>query len=275
MFGCPSARITNNTLSRNTAFLGGGLAFELDCNGTVVDVYNNIIWGNTASQGSDLYIDNDDDGDFLPAAVNLFNNDFDQSAKGTFITLPFAIDPSNLNNLAPLFVDALNGDYHVRAGSPVIDKGNNTAPALPPTDKDGHPRIFNRVVDMGAFEFAGAVDIPQLTLSLNATAFRRGDTLSLTATVTPGMTPIIVDAYVAIQLPDRTLLFLQGGGSLTTNVLPIVARWSPISFAGQIFIHTFSGGEPSGGYTWLAAFTEPGTLNFIGGIVEAPFAFTP
>ena len=82
--------------------------------------------------------------------VNLFHNDFDQSNAGTSIQLPFPIDPANLDNVDPLFVNAPVGDFHLQALSPVINVGDNSAPALPATDKDGSPRIIGGVVDLGA-----------------------------------------------------------------------------------------------------------------------------
>lgn len=55
--------------------------------------------------------------------------------------------------------------------------------------------------------------VPRPSLSLNATSFRPSETLHLTATVTPGPTPVRVDAYVAVELPDGSRLFLQGNGA--------------------------------------------------------------
>ena len=67
---------------------------------------------------------------------------------------------------------------------------------------------------------------PTLALRLNQCAFRSGDTLALTASVTPEGTPQVVDVSLAVQLPDGSLLFLQGDGSVTTSVRPIVTGWT-------------------------------------------------
>ena len=50
----------------------------------------------------------------------------------------------------PFFADS---DGRLSAGSPCIDAGDNLAPSLPGTDKDGNPRIIGLAIDMGAYEF--------------------------------------------------------------------------------------------------------------------------
>jgi len=168
--------MTNNTFSHNRATLQGG-GFYLTPTGNVTSIscslYNNIIWNNDAYQGSDLWINNLGEDPLFPLEINLFNNDFDQSASGTYIVSPFAIDSSNLNNIDPGFVSSEN--YHLSSFSPCIDTGSNDAPNLPESDKDGNPRIFNGTVDMGAYEYNPS--IPQADAGSD-------QTVNVSATVT-------------------------------------------------------------------------------------------
>jgi hypothetical protein len=60
----------------------------------------------------------------------------------------------------PKFVSTKNnGNYHLKAGSPVIDSGDNSAPNLPLKDLAGKPRIVDgnndgtATIDIGAYEF--------------------------------------------------------------------------------------------------------------------------
>jgi hypothetical protein len=145
---------TNNTIVQNTAITnGGGVCIYLDQDGQSAQIYNNIILNNNASERNDIYILNDVDNNFIASPISLFNNNFDQSTNGVYIQIPFSIDPNNLNNEDPLFVDYASGDYHLTKGSPCKDAGGNNAPELPLTDIDGESRIIDGVVDMGADEY--------------------------------------------------------------------------------------------------------------------------
>ena len=52
----------------------------------------------------------------------------------------------------PQFVDVSTGDFRLRTSSPCIDSGDNAA-VVGGNDIDGRPRIWNGVVDMGAYEY--------------------------------------------------------------------------------------------------------------------------
>jgi len=223
--------LTNNTITDNYStygnYFGGGVHLLLGDSATV-NIYNNIICNNIASKGNDLAIWNDNDGNYLPAEVNLFNNDFDQSSKGTFIDIPFPIDPSNLDNEDPLFVDSDNGDYRLRANSSCIDAGTNDAPELPNTDEDGNPRIVNKIVDIGAYEhqrIAGISAHIKVNGLDNPLTLSQSDTLTVTVALDNNGLTDNADWWLAADTPLGLYFFTFD--RWTTN-------WSP-AYQGPLF----------------------------------------
>ena len=101
----------------------------------------------------------------------------------------------------PLFVNVASGDYHLAAGSPLIDAGDDTYVNTGDTDLDGYTRIQGSHVDIGAYE-TSATKITSLspntvqagrygfTLTVNGTGFVSGATvywkgMALTTTTSP------------------------------------------------------------------------------------------
>jgi len=113
------------------------------------------------------------------------------------------------------------------------------------------------------------------SLALNAASFVTGDTLILSATATPGASPIVADVYLAIQLPDGTLFFMGSDGGFSSTIGPALTDWTVVPFAGPVFSYTFNGSEPVGQYEWFLILIQTGTANLIGPISIAPFTFTP
>lgn len=155
--------IINNTITGNTsqasddAANGGGVALLIG-NAATAEIYNNIIFGNTAeANGGDIYSDEDTilAGGNGGATLNLFNNDFssfysealDNGGGGT-------VNQGNNIDADPLFVNALGGDFNLSANSPAIDTGDPSAPGMPATDFNGNPRpsVAGTNPDMGAIE---------------------------------------------------------------------------------------------------------------------------
>jgi hypothetical protein len=117
---------------------------------------------------------------------------------------------------------------------------------------------------------------PTLTLQLNQTAFRPGQTLIATATLTPGATPAVVDAYVVVQLPGGALLSLQLGGGLVPGVVPIAAGFTPVPLTQAVVTYTFTGAEPEGAFTFFTGLAASGSSPpaVIGSIDQDAFTFT-
>ncbi|MBL7685354.1 MAG: choice-of-anchor D domain-containing protein, partial [Deltaproteobacteria bacterium] len=149
--------LVNNTITGNSNYDGGGLYIEAyDPTQASVFLYNNIIFSNNGIDGKDIYFnDNDFDG-LTGASITLVNNDFsdfhsDCQEDTSTPCVPNITLQNNLD-LDPLFANAAAGDFHLQNASPVLNKGDNSAPNLPATDLDGNPRVVSGTVDMGAYE---------------------------------------------------------------------------------------------------------------------------
>ena len=154
--------IKESTFSGNSASYGwgGGVYGHLSNDSAILNVYNNILFNNTANDGDDLYVNSDGDGNYIGSTINLYNNDFSGNAdfdtgqsEDLYITYPDNYHHANNIQKDPQFVDPENGDFHLKSDSPCIDKGKNDAPGLPDTDFDGDPRILGPAPDIGADEF--------------------------------------------------------------------------------------------------------------------------
>ncbi len=147
-----TANLANNTIISNISGNdGGGVKLWLSDDPESAYFYNNIIMNNTAARGNELFINNDLDDNLISSAVDLLNNDFDQSSAGFYIYRPIPIDSSNLENADPRFVDQANGDYHLLRSSPCIDTG--TSVGAPDTDIEGNSRPRGAGHDIGAYEY--------------------------------------------------------------------------------------------------------------------------
>jgi hypothetical protein len=135
--GSGDALITNNTVAGNVSqrtdagAIGG---FEIGVGTGLTTLSNNIFFGNTTT---DIYLD---------ASAVLVDNDYTALSHGP----PGAGSSGNVS-VDPKFVSAT--DFHLQASSPLLGAGTLTpAGNLPTIDIEGHPRSYNNLVDMGAYE---------------------------------------------------------------------------------------------------------------------------
>jgi hypothetical protein len=130
--------------------------------------------------------------------------------------------------------------------------GNNTNTSSPvPSMVFGQPPVFG--------------------LQLNQSVYGRGETMTVTARLSPGSPPSPVDVYVVVQLPTGQLFSLQLGGGIVPGIVPIARGIVPIAFDAAILSYTFSGIEPPGAYTWYSVLTRPGTLEFVTPLQQVAF----
>jgi hypothetical protein len=185
-------------------------------------------------------------------------------ANPTVVTCSFSLNPVPAGGTATLTIQAAAGAapnaYTVTItgiGDPVIRQTtlgvtvSATAPPPPPSSS------------------------PTLALQLNQNAFRTGQEFALRATLTPGTTPVTVDAYVLVRLPGGGMLSLTLGGGIVPGVVPIARGLPATSFSGELLRYRFAGTEPVGSYAVTGALTVAGTGNVIGAIAERPFTFGP
>ena len=126
-----------------------------DCGGAFnCDLYNCNVIGNRSSNGPAGI-------DSRSAAYNtVFGNSFGEDVENGAVT------ENCLTGRDPLFVDPVNGDFRLCAGSPCLDAGDNAWLVEGVTnDLAGATRVQNGIVDIGAYE--GAVgDLPAASPSV-------------------------------------------------------------------------------------------------------------
>ncbi|MCX6344450.1 MAG: right-handed parallel beta-helix repeat-containing protein [Armatimonadetes bacterium] len=159
---CSTGTICNNIITCNTASINGGGIFCYSSR--PVTISNNTITDNAANtNGGGIFTASS-----LPAISNnivAFNSSGIYKNTGTPTLRNNCVYGNTSSNYSgippgtgdisadPMFVDRINGNYHLKAVSPCINAGWNSAPGLPLTDMDGQKRIQGLSVDIGADEW--------------------------------------------------------------------------------------------------------------------------
>ncbi len=119
--------LNNVTITENSAQSGGGIYGN---DGTFTSIKNSILWNNSPNE---IY-DNSE--------IDISYSDIQGGESGIIGNVVYWND-GNIDS-DPLFVDAVNGDYHLQPGSPCIDAGDPSSSS----DPDGS------IADMGTYYFA-------------------------------------------------------------------------------------------------------------------------
>jgi hypothetical protein len=125
---------------------GAVVGHTLSAHSSTLLVYDSILRGFTTPLECDASVGH-------PASVTADFDDYTGTPTSTGTCA--SVSPTSSTSLDPLFVDAANGDYHLRATSPLIDLDPQAIAGLsgePDTDLEHTVRIINGKRDLGAFE---------------------------------------------------------------------------------------------------------------------------
>jgi hypothetical protein len=122
--------------------IGGGTAFSKVLNSTIASNWADACGGvyTGACQNAIVYFNN--------------NGNHTNASLSNCCTTPQPENGADNFSFEPLFANLAGGDFHLQAGSPCINAGDNAylASLGLTTDLDGNPRIVGQTVDVGAYE---------------------------------------------------------------------------------------------------------------------------
>ncbi|MFK8102361.1 MAG: immunoglobulin domain-containing protein, partial [Saprospiraceae bacterium] len=177
--GNASPEVTNCTFYANIAKYGTCIYNNAGSSSDGVSspiITNCIFWGNIATQIEDAHIFRNVSGTptISHSLVDASSCEALNSGTGTNTV---TCTGGMIFNQAPHFVDTLNADFRLLANSPAIDAGDNTM-MIEDFDLDDHLRIFNGLVDLGAFEYGSMpYEVPSFTMQPSSvTACENGNT---------------------------------------------------------------------------------------------------
>jgi len=182
----------NNTLA------GGGAAVGVSVNDSTAHLTNNAIVhhaGYGVRKGG------------TSGLLTMYGNDLYANSPN-YENVPASIQQYNLS-VDPQFVDPVSPNYHLSAGSPLIDAGYDSVVKPGDLDLDGRPRIQGARVDIGAYEF---VSPGLLTMQDVLSAVRLSGGLSAAAAADIARWNVEEPATPLISLPDAVRLARKVAG---------------------------------------------------------------
>jgi hypothetical protein len=212
-----NVEIYNNTIVNNA---GTGVAIGYM---SAAKLRNNIVFGNAAGKQVSTFTSSNISSDY-----NLY------SATGS--TGTGLIEGGNTQVLAlatSLFVDPVNGDFHLLSNSPAVDTGVDLSATGFSTDISGTARPQGSAWDIGAYEFVLSSDTTPPSVSIITPI--NGATVAGPVTVTASASDNVAVVGVQFKLdgailgaevltPPYSILWSTGGASNGTHTLTAVAR---------------------------------------------------
>jgi hypothetical protein len=176
--GASGGSLVNCLVANNTALQGGGASVSTLINCTVVGNTAPTDGGVGGGVGGGVVYGSAENSIILDNSATFGAGDFDSSSLTYCLS---SSNPGGAGNITgdPLFINYAGGDYRLESNSPCINIGSNGF-ASTTNDLDGHPRVVDGVVDMGAYEYQ---HVPWFLVSPTNQNIVAGSNLVLTTTV--------------------------------------------------------------------------------------------
>ena len=235
---------SNNSIARTAA--GGGALFR---SAGTITINNSIFWGNTRAGNLS---------DQISGVVTISKSIVqDGYATGT-----------NIGIGDPLFLNPAIDNLRLKGGSPAIDQGDNSK-ITSTVDVLGNNRVFNDIVDLGAYENQGTASLTVSPAGLDAVS--RGTNLNLPLTVngdyadlewniTSGVLPLGVSlspagVLIGRPLPAGSYTFVVG---VTNGELVGSKQYTLVVNAGNtvLFVNSAAAAGLNNGSSWQNGFTD-------------------
>jgi nitrous oxidase accessory protein NosD len=203
--------LVNNTIADNDATTNGSAIFA-DGADSEVELTNNII---VAKPGQSALFCGPADGHIDP--IIRFNNIFSTDGMAYGGSCEDKTGTDGNISADPLFIDPIQGNYHLQQGSPSIDSGDNLASNLTDKDLDGHPRFLDgdgngtAIVDMGIYEFLA----PSSTVWNFSPRRPRSDTANMPIGAGSSKTIVSISEWIPFNLDGRRIVI--GSSSSTSS----------------------------------------------------------
>ncbi len=230
-------RIINSVFSKNSSLAKGGAIYILE--GDSVRIFNSILWGNTASEGGQIYSKTFPDFPQLNGWVASSNSIVEGGMPEN------SVDQGGNLNIDPVFnnplgedgiAGTLDDDLRLQSGSPAIDQGNNSVLPLDifdvdfdgivdeivGGDLDDNQRVYDSgigipTVDIGAYEF----NAPPVGVGIeNYKTKAGGQDVSISVYPNPAKHRVLIDIQSPVSQP------------ITVSLHDILGRQGFFEFSG-------------------------------------------